>query len=733
MALPLSTTAEAYPVWSSEQIPLPAKQTIEYKYIVQREDRTGTAKWQEFSGNHSVNPEASKVLRTESDWTKATAQTTVSEVSQPSIQRSKSKTKKDQDAARQAQEATLLVMAESSVAQAAAEVTEACPLAVKLDDRDAMRRNFSQSLLCLEGTDQTGESGEEIGEAEDGKATAVIQTIEDEVEEASQPLRGVPLQHIMSFSALVEMAEPEEKDEARKGKKAQSRYEAYNLSVPVVVVTSEIAPFSKTGGLGLVAASYSYEFARNGHRTMIVSPKYKHFDGINYVGETRVNVNDNQETVKYWHKRKDYGEGKGTDFIFVEHPSIQREGGLYNGNDGREYEDNLLRFTLLSLAAMEAPLILNLNGQGIYGDKVLFLANDWQSGLVPLYLCYKYRRNNCYRDSRCIYVIHNLGYQGQYPHVNACKFFGIDQQAARDVGFGNCINLTKGALICSDRILTVSPNYAKEIQTAQGGFNLQDFVSAKAYGLRLGGILNGIDDCWNPETDSHIVKTYSVANFQEGKLANKLALQKSLGLDQDPDVVLMGFVGRLTWQKGVDVLASVVDWLMQDTGNGVTGHAQLIMMGNGDKEYSDILRQLEGRHRGSVCGYVGFDPAVEHQMMAGCDLFLMPSRYEPCGLPQMYSQAYGTLPVVTATGGLVDSVKDICEGADVATGFHVWPLSADKLKEAIYKAAELVLKRPADFQCMQRTAMQCDYYWPKAMDEYERNIDITLYEAPTTR
>lgn len=186
-------------------------------------------------------------------------------------------------------------------------------------------------------------------------------------------------------------------------------------------------------------------------------------------------------------------------------------------------------------------------------------------------------------------------------------------------------------------------------------------------------------------------------------------------------------------QKGVDVLASVVDWLMQDTGNGVTGHAQLIMMGNGDKEYSDILRQLEGRHKGKVCGYVGFDPAVEHQMMAGCELFLMPSRYEPCGLPQMYSQAYGTLPVVTATGGLVDSVKDICEGVDVATGFHAWPLSTDKLKEAIYKAAELVLKRPTDFQCMQRTAMQCDYYWPKAMDEYEKNIDRALYEAPTTR
>jgi len=224
-----------------------------------------------------------------------------------------------------------------------------------------------------------------------------------------------------------------------------------------------------------------------------------------------------------------------------------------------------------------------------------------------------------------------------------------------------------------------------------------------------------------------------VETFETGKAANKAALQKQLGLHEDANSVLIGFVGRLTWQKGVDVMVQIVSWLMEDTGNGVTGRAQLIMMGNGEKQYADTLRSAEGAYPGRVCGYVGFDPKIEHQMMAGCDLFLMPSRYEPCGLPQMYSQRYGTLPIVTATGGLVDSVKDVAEGTDKGTGFHMSHLAADKMREIVYKAAELYLKFPAEFRQMQRTAMLQDFYWPQAMDEYEKAIDQTLYDQPVVR
>jgi len=382
---------------------------------------------------------------------------------------------------------------------------------------------------------------------------------------------------------------------------------------------------------------------------------------------------------------------------------------------------------------MEAPLILTFKGGYKYGDKVVFLANDWQAGLVPVYMSHKYRPNGTYLQARTIYIVHNLGYQGAYPHVDACKFFCVDPGAASDLALGNSVNLCKGALICSDRMITVSPNYALEIQTPGGGFGLQDFVRAKTSACRLSGILNGIDDCWNPENDTTIFQNFSVENVEEGKSANKRDLQYSLNLDQDPNCVLIGFVGRLSWQKGVDIIGDIIDWLMQDTGNGVTGNAQLILMGNGEHIYAQVLQTAESRYRGRVCGYVGFDPKVEHKIMAGCDLFLMPSRYEPCGLPQMICQQYGCLPIVNATGGLTDSVKDVAEGTSAATGFFMTPLEAPKMKEIVYKAAELYLKFPEQFRNLQRNAMSTDFYWPRAIDEYERNIDFTLFDPATIR
>lgn len=733
-AVPMRTTTENFPKWSSPPLPFPPSQAVEFKFLLRSEKGPGPARWEDFPGNRHVTPAQCPMILA-AEWGRPELKTTHLSEMMP---------KDSHDApemARQAHEEVLRQQAEDGYLNAAEEVKQSCPLANIISEREVMRRNFSQSLMCLdEEVRPSSNPASRATSKEPAQAsldTVVVQAPIDDDEddrglEDLQPLRGVPLKHIMSLSALTTMLDAEEKTEARKKKKSTTAYKPFNSDVPVVIVTSEIAPYSKTGGLGLVAASYSYEFPRAGHRTMVVAPKYKHYDGINYCGETRVMVNGREEMVKYWHKFTDCSDGKGCDFVFVEHPCIQREGGLYNGDDGREYPDNLLRFTLLSLAAMEAPLILNINGSR-YGDKVIFLANDWQAGLVPLYLCYKYRKNNCYTQARVIYVIHNMGYQGQYHSINACQFFGIDGQAASDVLFGSCVNLSKGALVCADRVLTVSPNYAQEIQTPAGGFNLQDFVRAKAHGMRLAGILNGIDDVWDPETDTNIARNFSLADFVDGKRCNKVELQRFLGLQEDPDIVLIGFVGRLTWQKGVDILGSCINWMMQDTGNGVNGRCQLIMMGNGDRQYSDTLRWAESTFKGRVCGYVGFDPKVEHQMMAGLDLFLMPSRYEPCGLPQMYSQQYGTLPIVTKTGGLLDSVIDIGQGIDKATGFHMEHLAEDKMKQTIYKAMEIYIKRPDDFRTLQRNAMQTDFSWPRAMDEYEKNIDFTLYDPAITR
>jgi starch synthase len=730
MATPLSTSADTYPWWTSTALNLPASQVLDYKFIVQSEDRSGNPTWEEGSltGNRSAVLVADMELAIRTSWGLTTTQTTTAP-----LQTHKSgkglgqRTLSESNLARQSEERTLVFMAESSAGTAAAEAPQAQPLAASLAARDERRRNFSQSLLAALDDHLPEEANAQTADSEGISSPSSPMR--------RQALRGVSLKHINSFSALSSLADSEEKNAAREGvSRANPNYRPHNLGVPVVIVTSEFAPWSKTGGLGLVAASYSYEFPRSGHRTMVVSPMYKKYDGLKLIGETQVQVNGSKETVKYHHLFQEVCDGRGCDCIFVEHSSILKEnGGLYNDDDGKEYPDNLLRFTLLSLAALEAPLVLKFEGGSTYGDKVVFLANDWQAGLVPLYLCYKFRPNRTYAQARCLYVVHNLGYQGQYHGYNPNHFFGVCNEAAGDLAQGNCVNLSKAALICADRVIAVSPNYSKEIQTPSGGFGLQDFVRAKAHALRLHGILNGIDDCWNPSKDKHIFCNYSEKDFFPGKAANKKMLQQNMCLNEDPHCVLIGFVGRLTWQKGVDVIGSVIPWLMQDTGNGVTGNVQLIMMGNGEKQYAETLQQAQENYRGRVCGFVGFDPQVEHQIMAGCDLFLMPSRYEPCGLPQMYSQQYGTLPIVTATGGLKDTVKDVSQGPHLATGFHVTELNPNKLKEVLYRAAEVVLRRPTEFQSMQRTAMLTNFYWPQAIDEYERHIDFTMNDPPTVR
>jgi len=713
-AAQLSTSPKTFPRWSTgKPLSFPAAEVeVEYKFIIQQATRMGKATWEEFPGNRKLSLCPGKLVTACSVWDRA-------------------------DGTKLALEHVSDDMGDVGQPQAVTRQNTATArlIAEQLEAREPMRKNFSQSLLCLDSSDDDGTIDD---------AQPIIALCRSTVQDQAQaqvaaepptptPRASVSLKHIGSFSALTEMAGAIEKAEARKTRKRESTYQPYNVNVPVVIVTSEVAPYSKTGGLGLVAASYSYEFPRKGHRTMVVSPKYKHFEGISWVGEAKVWVNGREEAVRYWHKFESSGDGKGCDFIFVDHPAIERQGGLYNADDGREYPDNLFRFTLLSAAAMEAPLLLDIGGRGKYGDKVLFLANDWQAGLVPFYLCHKYRRNGCYSQSRAIYVVHNLGYQGQYPHVQACHFFGCEQHMATDLELGDCVNLSKAALINADRVLTVSPNYTKEIQTPEGGFRLEHIVRAKGDALRLGGILNGIDDVWNPETDKDLHTKYSLDDFETGKAANKLALQRQLGLYEDPGAVLIGFVGRLTWQKGVDVMVQIISWLMEDTGNGVTGRCQIVMMGNGERQYADALRWAEGTFRGRACGYVGFDPKVEHLLMGAADLFLMPSRYEPCGLPQMYSQRYGTLPIVHATGGLVDSVKDVSFGTGEATGFHIWPLSKEKMQEVVYKAVELCLKYPGEFRKMQRNAMSEDFYWPQAMDEYEKAIDTTLYDPPVMR
>ena len=245
-------------------------------------------------------------------------------------------------------------------------------------------------------------------------------------------------------------------------------------------------------------------------------------------------------------------------------------------------------------------------------------------------------------------------------------------QHPQDLNLRNdCMNLMSAAILASDRVLTVSPNYAAEIQSPEGGQGLHEILQQKGHQQRMAGILNGIADEWNPKTDPHIPTNYSLRNFDEGKALCKKELQRSLGLHEDPGAALIGFCGRLCYQKGVHLITQIIPWLLTYESSGVLGRVQVILMGKGEDTYANQLSNAENHNKGRVCGYVGFDPKIEHRMLAGCDFLMMPSQYEPCGLPQMYAQAYGTVPVVHETGGLKDSVSGLWDehrDRETATG-----------------------------------------------------------------
>ncbi|CAK9050742.1 unnamed protein product [Durusdinium trenchii] len=554
---------------------------------------------------------------------------------------------------------------------------------------------------------------------------------------------NISMERVFSLSALDSLLQdPEGKAELRHQleldelEDKRPKYTSHHLSKPVVVVSSEVNPWSKTGGLAMVAGSYGYEFAMRGHRTMVVSPRYGAYDGAHYVGYAKIWLDGREHEVQFFHLYQDLGDGNGTDYIFVGHDCFSR-GGLYcDPNTGKEFPDNLYRFSLLTVAALEAPLVLNIRGS-TFGQDVLFIANDWQTGLLPIYHLYKYRRNNTYKNSRCVFVIHNIGYQGKYrlSKFPIDGYLGLPPEAIQflqgeDLNLGDdCMNLLSAACLASDRVLTVSPNYAVEIQSPEGGQGLHGILQEKGRQHRMAGILNGIADEWNPKTDPHIPVNYSIRTFEEGKAACKKELQRSLGLQEDPQAALLGFCGRLCYQKGVHLITEIIPWLLQNESSGVLGRVQIILMGKGDDLYANQLSNAENRNRGRVCGYVGFDPKVEHRMLAGCDFLLMPSQYEPCGLPQMYAQAYGTVPIVHETGGLKDSVSGLWDeerDRETATGFLFCGFDENMLMERMYQALEVFHKKKDLFKQIQINGLRKNYYWPQAIDEYERHLDWTL-------
>jgi len=497
----------------------------------------------------------------------------------------------------------------------------------------------------------------------------------------------------------------------------------------IVFVASEVAPWSKTGGLADVCQGLPPALAARGHRVMVVAPRYGEYEGPEYTGVTStVWAFGASHTVGFHHEYD-----RGVDWVFVDHPGSYMRAGTPYGDAHGTFGDNQFRYTLLSLAALEAPLVLPLGGHP-YGDECVFFANDWHTGLVPVYLAAKYRPAGVYLGARCVFAIHNLFHQGVFPPGTfgglglAGHWFGaLDYQYpewARQGAYeeeGHSVNTMKGALCTADRIVTVSPSYAAEIQEGLGGCGLDGVLRGRSF--HTDGVLNGVADGeWDPMSDEHIEANYGPGDLA-GKAACKAALQREMGLPEDPDVPLLVFIGRLDQQKGADLLTSAVPWLMEQG-------CQLVCLGSGEEHLEHALRIMETNFRESARGWVGFNVALAHRMIAGADMLLMPSRFEPCGLNQLYAMRYGTVPVVHATGGLKDTVPNFDPFNGTGTGWTFSPASTDGLISAVGNALVTYREYPESFAEIQARGMAQDFSWNNAAERYEQIFDFAAGDLP---
>jgi starch synthase len=465
----------------------------------------------------------------------------------------------------------------------------------------------------------------------------------------------------------------------------------------ILFVASEVAPWSKTGGLGDVAGALPRALAARGHAVAVVSPRYGSIDarGAGFVRwDSAVRVRG--EATALWVKK-----GRPTVYL-VEHERLfGSRRGLYG--DGRhDYADNAERFTWLSRAALALPGATGMRPRVVH-------ANDWQTGLIPFLLRHEHGQDPALASARTVFTIHNLAYQGVFPK-QVVPHLGLPWDVFRHeaMEFYDQLSFMKAGLTFADILTTVSPTYAKEILTPQGGHSLDPLLRQRRAALH--GILNGIDVAeWDPATDPHLPAHYS-ARAPAGKARCKAALQREVGLPERPEVPLVTIISRLVDQKGIDlVVAAIPELLARDV--------QLALLGTGQREWETALARAAQERPDRMALRIGFDEGLAHRLEAGGDLLLMPSRYEPCGLNQMYSLRYGTVPVVRAVGGLEDTVEDY-DGWRRGTGFKFRDYTPAALLLAMRRAIETYRDRRAWKGIVSRGMAQ-DFSWDRSAKSYE--------------
>jgi starch synthase len=468
----------------------------------------------------------------------------------------------------------------------------------------------------------------------------------------------------------------------------------------VLSVASELYPLVKTGGLADVTGALPGALAKCGVEMRTVVPGYP---------AVMAALQDARELWRYDHLfggevRLIGGTAKGLDVIAVDAPHLYlRPGNPYLGPDGKDWNDNAQRFATLSLVAADIA-----KGQIPGYQPDILHAHDWQAALAPVYVRF-------HGGPKSIMTVHNIAFQGQFP-ASLFSSLQLPPSAFSIDGveyYGN-VGFLKGGLACADAITTVSPSYAQEICTPEYGMGLDGLLRARR-GV-VSGIVNGIDaTIWDPANDKDIAANYTSKTLPK-RLANKRAIERRFGLEED-DGILHGVVSRLTWQKGMDIFAGMLDAL------ALSG-ARLALVGTGEAAIEKAILAAAERHPGRIGVVMGYDEALSHLMQAGCDTMLVPSRFEPCGLTQLYGLRYGCVPVVARTGGLADTIIDANDAAlhaGVATGFQFSPVDAPSFENALSRAAA-IFAQPKVWTSIQRRGMDTDVSWERSAAAY-----ATLY------
>lgn len=467
----------------------------------------------------------------------------------------------------------------------------------------------------------------------------------------------------------------------------------------ILMVASEGLPFIKSGGLADVIGSLPQELVKKGHEVRVVLPMYlkiaqNFHDEMQLEAQYTVSINYHEVPVNIWSTMR-----KDVKFYFVEHRGYFERDNMYG------YADDGERFAYFQKAVIEMLNQLN------YFPEIMH-CHDWHTGMIPVMCKEGHSFDERYRNIRHVYTIHNLAYQGNFGVEMLDSCLGLDYRLYDNgnVRYDGGISFMKSGILYADKVTTVSPTYSQEILTPQFGEHLEMVLNIRKYDLW--GITNGIDiEYWDPKSDPDIPYHYNKVNVKKQKEANKLALQKELGLREDPNVMLVGVVSRLTWQKGFYLM-------MEKLSKICAMPIQLAILGSGEASIEEKMRQLEEGNKGKIVFYNGYNDALAHRIYAASDLFFMPSLFEPCGISQLISMRYGTLPLVRETGGLKDTVTPYNEFEKSGTGFSFANYNSDEMINVMNNAVHVYYDRPEDWKILVRNAMNCDVSWERSANTY---------------